>query len=284
MSIRTKRVTRSTAGNFLMVLFLALAGLFMALPIAYSLINSFKPVNELFIYPPRFWVNQPTVENYIGLFRMQVNMMVPFERYVFNSVFVSLVTTAAYVLIAALAAYPMAKLPFVGRGVLLSIVVWAILFRPEVTAIPQYMVMSKMGLVDTYGALIFPALATSFGVFLMRQFMTGIPEELLEAARIDGCSEYAIFWRIVMQLVRPAWLTLVIFTFQSIWNTTGIQFIYTENLKMLPTALSQISTAGIARAGMASAISVLLMLPPTLIFIISQHSVIETMAYSGLKE
>lgn len=283
MSKRTKRVSRSAAGNFLAVLFLALVGLFMALPIVYSLLNSFKPVNELFIYPPRFWVNQPTLDNYLGLFRMQVSMMVPFERYVFNSVLVSVVTTVAYVIIAALAAYPMAKLPFKGKGILLSVVVWAILFRPEVTAIPQYMVMSRLGLIDTYGALIFPALATSFGVFLMRQFMMGIPEELLESARLDGCSEYAIFWRIIMRLVRPAWLTLVIFTFQSIWNTTGVQFIYTENLKMLPTALSQISTAGIARAGMASAISVLLMLPPILIFIISQHSVIETMAYSGLK-
>ncbi len=279
----TKRITRSAGGNFLVFLFLTILGIFIALPIIYSVINSFKPINELFIYPPRFWVSHPTGDNYASLFRMQINMMVPFERYLFNSVFVSVVTTAGYVVIAALAAYPMAKHDFVGKVVIWQIVVWAILFRTEVTAIPQYIVISNLGMLDTYWAVILPAMATSFGVFLMRQFMTGIPEEILESARIDGCKEFRIFWKIVMPMIKPAWLTLVIFTFQSIWNSTGIQFIYTENLKMLPTALSQISTSGIGRAGIASAIAVILMIPPIGIFLFSQNSVVETMAHSGLK-
>lgn len=117
----------------------------------------------------------------------------------------------------------------------------------------------------------------------MRQFMSTIPDELLESARLDGAGEWGSFWRIVMPISRPAWLTLVILTFQSVWNTTGVQYIYTENLKMLPTALNQISTAGLSRAGVGSAVALLLMIPPIVIFMISQGSVMQTMAHSGLK-
>lgn len=258
-------------------------GAFTALPIVYSIINSFKPINELFLYPPRFFVVKPTIENYLSLFTMQLNSIVPFERYLFNSLFVAIVTTVSFIIIASLAAFPLAKYKFAGKAIILQIVIAAILFRPEVTAIPQYIIISKLRMVDTYMALIFPALATSFGVFLMSQFMTTIPDEILESANIDGCSEYGVFWKIIMPSVKPAWLTLVIFTFQSIWNTTGVQFIYSENMKMLPLALSQISTAGIARAGIASAVSVIIMIPPVVIFLISQSSVMQTMAHSGLK-
>ena len=226
---------------------------------------------------------RPTLENYLSLFTMQLNSLVPFERYLFNSVFVSVVTTVVYIIIASLAAYPLAKFNFAGKALIMQIVVAAILFRPEVTAMPQYIIISKFGMIDTYQSLIFPALATSFGVFLMIQFMTTIPNEILESATIDGCSEYKAFWTIVMPMVKPAWMTLVIFTFQGIWNTTGTQFIYSENMKMLPMALSQISTAGIARAGIASAVTVVVMIPPIVIFLLSQKSVMQTMAHSGLK-
>ena len=281
--MKKRKLSRSTGGNVTMIVFLIIAGAFTALPIVYSVINSFKPINELFIFPPRFYVKNPTFDNYSSLFKMQINMLVPFERYLFNSVLVSVIVTVTYVLIASLAAYPMAKLSFFGKTLVIQVVVWAILFRAEVTAIPQYIIISKMKMLNTYWAVILPTLATSFGVFLMRQFMASIPDEILKSAEIDGCGEWQKFFRIVFPSVKPAWLTLVIFTFQSIWNTTGIQFIYTENLKILPTALSQISTAGIGRAGIASAIAVLLMIPPIGIFMICQNSVIETMAYSGLK-
>ncbi|MHB1454744.1 MAG: carbohydrate ABC transporter permease [Saccharofermentanales bacterium] len=276
-------MNRSIGGNTVVFAFLLGLGAFTALPIAYSIINSFKPINELFLYPPRFFVVKPTIENYLSLFTMQLNSIVPFERYLFNSLFVAIVTTVSFIIIASLAAFPLAKYRFAGKAIILQIVVAAILFRPEVTAIPQYIIISKLRMVDTYMALIFPALATSFGVFLMSQFMTTIPDEILESANIDGCSEYGVFWKIIMPSVKPAWLTLVIFTFQSIWNTTGVQFIYSENMKMLPLALSQISTAGISRAGIASAVSVIIMIPPVIIFLISQSSVMQTMAHSGLK-
>ncbi|MBE6903473.1 MAG: carbohydrate ABC transporter permease [Ruminococcaceae bacterium] len=281
--LRTKKVSRSLGGNMLVLLFLLLFGIFTAIPIIYSVINSFKPINELFLYPPRFFVINPTVENYLSLFTVQLNSLVPFERYLFNSVFVAVVTTVVYIIIASLAAYPLSKFNFKGKALIMQIIIAAILFRPEVTAIPQYIIISKFKMVDTYFALIFPALAGSFGVFLMTQFMSTIPNEILESATIDGCSEYKVFWKLVMPMVKPAWLTLVIFTFQGIWNTTGVQFIYSENMKMLPLALSQISTSGIAKAGIASAVSVVVMIPPIAIFLLSQKSVIQTMAYSGLK-
>lgn len=281
--LRTKRVSRSLGGNLVVWLFLFLFGVFTALPIIYSVINSFKPINELFLFPPRFFVMNPTLENYLSLFTMQLNSLVPFERYLFNSIFVAVITTVVYIIIASLAAYPLAKHRFTGKTLIMQIVIAAILFRPEVTAMPQYIIISKLHMIDTYWSLIFPALATSFGVFLMIQFMSTIPDEILESATIDGCSEYKAFWKIVMPMVKPAWMTLVIFTFQGIWNTTGVQFIYSENMKMLPTALSQISTAGIARAGIASAVTVVIMIPPIVIFLISQKSVMQTMAHSGLK-
>ncbi len=282
MRIRT-RVTRSIGGNALVLIFMLLAGAFTVLPILYSVLNAFKPINELFLYPPRFFVSHPTLDNFTELIKQQQDMLVPFERYVLNSVLVTVVATAAYVLLAALAAYPMAKHDFPGKAALMAVVVGAILFRPEVTAIPQFIIISKLYMVDTYASLILPALATSFGVFLMRQFMSTIPDELLESARLDGAGEWGSFWRIVMPISRPAWLTLVILTFQSVWNTTGVQYIYTENLKMLPTALNQISTAGLSRAGVGSAVALLLMIPPIVIFMISQGSVMQTMAHSGLK-
>ena len=148
---------------------------------------------------------------------------------------------------------------------------------------PQYILMVKTRLIDTYAALILPALATSFGVFLMTQFAEGIPEEILESARIDGAKEIPLFFRMVLPMVRPAWLTLGIFTFTSVWSTTGTQFIYSEELKMLPAMLAQIGGAGLSRAGVSAAVSVLLMVPPVVMFLLCQRSVIETMAHSGLK-
>lgn len=281
---RKKRVTRSFGGNLVILVFLLLMGLFTAIPLLYSVMNAFKPINELYQYPPRFFVIRPTLDNFFELIRLQDDMLVPFERYAFNSILVTLLATFGYVILASLAAYPMAKHNFKGKKILITFVVSAILFRTEVTAIPQFIIISKLKMIDTYWALICPALATSFGVFLMKQFMEGIPNELLESAKIDGAGEFRLFWQIVMLVCKPAWLTLLILTFQSVWNQTGVQYIYSETLKTLPTALSQLSSAGLSRVGVSSAVTLILMLPPIIIFAVSQSAVMETMAYSGLKE
>ena len=278
-----RRISRSAGGNFLVALFLLLLGAFMLLPIYYTVVNSLKPIHELFLFPPRLYVTSPTLDNFRGLIRIQGQAPVPFERYAFYSLFVTVAATGGFMLVASMAAYPLAKHRFPGKKVILQLVVFAILFRTEVTAVPQYILMVKTRLIDTYAALILPALATSFGVFLMTQFAEGIPEEILESARIDGAKEIPLFFRMVLPMVRPAWLTLGIFTFTSVWSTTGTQFIYSEELKMLPAMLAQIGGAGLSRAGVSAAVSVLLMVPPVVMFLFCQRSVIETMAHSGLK-
>jgi ABC-type glycerol-3-phosphate transport system permease component len=288
MNIRARkkvRLSRSVAGNLGVLVFLMLICAFMILPILYAVLQAFKPLDEIFLYPPRFFVRNPTLRNFSDTFYLTESMGVPFLRYVFNSLFVTVVGTFLYIVIASAAGYSLAKGFFRGKVLLTSLVVWALLFRPEVTSIPRYIVVSKLGMVDTYWALILPALSSTLGVFLIQQFVTvAIPDATLEAARIDGASEYNIFLRIVLPGIKPALLTAIIFTFQSFWNSAdGTQFIYSETLKSLPNVLSTIVTGGIARAGAGAAVSVILMIPPIVVFLISQSSVMETMTHSGLK-
>ena len=281
--MRNKALTRSRAGNFTAFLFLMIFGIFIALPMYYSIINAFKPISELFLFPPRFVVYHPTLENFADIIKVQSQSLIPVERYVFNSVFVTAASTGGYILLASMAGYAMAKLRFPGKTIINRVIVFAILFRPEVTALPQYMLMAKTGMLDTFWALILPLMSTSFGVFLMGQFISAIPDDVLEAARIDGAGEKYSFFKIVLPMMRPAWMTLMILTFISSWNVTGAQFTYSESMKMLPTMMQQINTGGIIRTGVTAAVSVLLMLPPIVIFLFCENSVVETMAYSGIK-
>ena len=284
-SHKTVRLSRSKAGDIGVFIFLLLICAFMILPMLYSVIQAFKPLDELFLYPPRFFVRNPTTQNFSDVFYLTESLEVPFLRYVFNSVFITVAGTAIYIILASAAGYALGKGTFKGKSALSALVVWALLFRPEVTAIPQYVIVSKLGMVNTYWALILPALASTMGVFLIRQFVVvAIPDATLEAARIDGASEYRIFFTIFMPGIKPALMTAIIFTFQSLWNSaSGTQFIFSEKLKGLPNVLSTIVAGGIARAGAASAVSVILMIPPIIVFLISQSSVMETMTHSGLK-
>lgn len=278
------RLSRSAGGTAAIFFFLLIIGTFMALPIVYSLIQSVKPLEEIFAYPPKFFVKNPTFDNYIQVYQLCQNLWVPLSRYIFNSVFVSVIGTVVYVFIASAAAFPLSKHKFPGKAVISAVVVWALLFRAEVTGVAQYIIISELSMINTYWSLLLPPLAGTFGVFLMMQFMeSAIPDSVLEAARIDGASEYRIFYGIAMPAVKPAWLTLVIFTFQSFWNATGVSYIYDESLKTLPSILSNISSGGLARAGASSAVEVILLVPPIVIFIISQSSMTETMAHTGLK-
>lgn len=288
MDIRSRkkvRLSRSFAGNIGVLIFLILVCMFMALPMVYAILQAFKPLDEIFLYPPRFFVRNPTFQNFSDTFYLTESLGVPLLRYVFNSLFVTVVGTTIYICIASAAGYSLAKGSFRGKALLTSLVVWALLFRAEVTAIPRYIIVSKLGMVNTYWSLILPALSSTLGVFLIQQFVVvAIPDSTLEAARIDGASEYRIFFRIVLPGIKPALLTAIIFTFQSFWNSNdGTQFVYNESLKGLPNVLSTIVTGGIARAGAAAAVSVILMIPPIIVFLISQSSVMETMTHSGLK-
>jgi ABC-type glycerol-3-phosphate transport system permease component len=281
---RGKRVNRSFLGTFTLFLFLSVFGAFMALPLVFAINAAFKPLDEIFLFPPRLFVRNPTLDNFIDLIELLGNSWVPFTRYIFNTVFITGMGVLGHVIFASAAAYPLAKHKFPGRTALFQIVVLSLMFSPAVTAIPNYMVMSWLGFVDTYWAVILPAFAYSLGLYLMKQFMEQIPDALLEAAKIDGASEYRIFWSVVMPNVKPAWLTLIILVFQILWGTDGNGFIYSEQLKTLHFASNQIIQGGIARAGVGAAVALILMSVPITIFIFSQSRIIETMATSGMKD
>ena len=267
-----------------MFLMLALVGVFMGLPLWYSIVSAFKPPEEFFLFPPRFYVENPTGRNFTNLFQLATNLTVPFNRYLFNSIFVSFASTGVGVLIGALAAYPFAKKNFAGKKILWKLIMMTLLFSGGVTALPSYIVKAKLGLINTYWVLILPSLASTLHMFLMRQFMTQIPDSLLEAARIDGASEFRVFINLVMPNIKPAWMTVMVLSFQGIWNAGSGGVVYDESLKLLPTALSQISAGGIARIGVSAAATLLLMIPPILAFVITQSKMLQTMAHSGIKD
>lgn len=276
---------RSKGGTAFIFIILLLVSTFSALPLVYSVLQSLKPLEELFAFPPRFWVKNPTLENYENLFQLTDSLWVPFSRYLFNSIFVTLVGTVVYVIIASLAAYALAIGEFPGAGFINQVIVKALLFSSPVLMVSQYLVLSKTGMLNTYRAMILPVLAAPLGLFLMRQFIIQmVPVTIIEAAKIDGASEWRIFFRVVMPMVKPAWLTLSIFTFQSLWAGAGAAYIYKEEYKVLPTVLNQIAAGGTARAGVAAAASVILMIPPVIFFLFVQSKVLETMSASGIKE
>lgn len=245
--------------------------------------SAFKPLDEIFIFPPRIFVKNPTWNNFIQLGQIANNFWVPLSRYIVNSIVVSAAATVGHILFASMAAYPLSKHRFAGKQMLNTLVRLALLFTSTVTYIPQYIVMAQLGLINSQLALILPALQSSLGLYLMQSFMAGIPDEMLEAARIDAASEYRICFQVVMPNVKPAWLTLMIFSFQGIWNNTGGTLLYQENLKVLPSILGQISAGGISRAGVTSAATLVMLIPPIILFLVSQNRVIETMSTSGMK-
>ncbi|MEH7179317.1 carbohydrate ABC transporter permease [Neobacillus vireti] len=286
MAIKIKKRTpnRSLYGDVLNVLALIAVASFMALPLVYAVNNAFKPLEELFQFPPKFFVRNPTMDNIRDLFTLMNSSWVPFTRYIFNTVFITVVGSLLHLIVASLAAFVLAKHKFPGQKLFFSMVILALMFSPHVTAIPNYLIMAKIGWIDSYLSLIVPAIAAPLGIFLMKQFMEQIPVSLLESARLDGASEFYVFWKVAMPLVKPAWLTLLIFSFQALWSLNGGAFIYNEALKTLPTALNQIVATGFSRAGAASAIALFMMVVPLSVFIVSQSNVIETMSTSGIKD
>lgn len=280
---RLRRGGRSPVGNTaLFVIMVALSALMIA-PLVYSVINSMKPLDELFAFPPRFFVVRPTSENYSLLFKLVANLNVPFSRYLFNSVFITVVTTIGNVVIGSMAAYPLAKFNL-RLGWLFDLVVLTLLFNGTVLALPQYVIMARLHLINTLFVYIIPNLAAPLSLFLMKQFMERIPMALIESARIDGASQFQIFFRIVMPQVKPAWMTLTLFTFQSVWAQQPLNMVFDESLKLLNMAFTNVIAAGISRMGPSMASAVVLMLPLIVVFLITQSNVIETMTASGIKE
>ncbi|WP_026835608.1 carbohydrate ABC transporter permease [Eubacterium xylanophilum] len=284
IKIKRRKPNRSRGGDLGVYIMLILFGLFFVMPLVYAISSAFKPLDEIYLYPPRFFVKNPTFNNFQDLLVVMSSSYVPFTRYVFNTVLTTLVGTLGHLLIGSMAAYVLAKYDFpLGKGIF-NLIQSALMFNAYVLMIPTYLVMSNLGWVDTYLALIVPAFALPMGLFLMKQFMEQIPDALIEAAKIDGAKEGRIYLQIVMPNVKPAWLTVTIFSVQTLWNQKGQVYIYSEEYKMLPYALQQIMSGGVARAGVGSAATMVVMMVPIVIFIAAQSNILETMASSGIKD
>ncbi len=279
-----KKITASRGGNICIFLFLCLTGIFMVFPIYYAVIQSFKPIEELFVFPPKLYVLNPTMKNYSDMLEVASSLWVPLSRYIFNSFMVSVVVTVCNVFVCCCAAFVLAKCKFPGNAFLNKVIVTALLFTSSATWIIQFLVMATLGIIDTYWALILPSIATPMGLFLMRQSMSTIHDSMIEAAKVDGAGLFRICWQVVVPNQKPAIMTLIIFAFQDAWNKQSGTIVYAEELKTLPTIMQQIAATGIARQGVTFATSVILMLPPLIVFLVAQSNVMETMANSGIKD
>ena len=287
--LRTRKhkvvLARSAGGDAGISVILVILGAFMFLPMVYVIMQSLKPLDELWMYPPRFYVMSPTLKNFKDLFTLMNISWVPFSRYIFNTVLVSVAGTAGHLFLASLAAYALAKIKFPGRDLMFQTVQMSLMFNATVTAITSFILMSALHWLDSYWALIVPAWCSSLGLYLMKQFMdTNVNDSVLESARLDGAKELKIFWIIAMPMVKPAWLTLIIYSFQGLWNAGASMYIYSEQYKSFNYAIGQILAGGIKRAGAGAASQVIMMLVPIIIFIISQSNIIETMGSSGMKD
>lgn len=284
LSISAKKVNRSNLGTGGILVFLSIIGFFMVIPFVYAIIQALKPIEEIYIFPPRFWVQNPTLKNFSMMFKLTSNLWVPFGRYIINSFGIAIICTAFQVVFASMAAYALAKHEFKGKKLIFNIIVLSLLFTSEVVFVPQYILISWLGILDSYYALILPSLAYPLGLYLMRQNLLSFPDSIIEAARIDGAPERRIFWGIIMPNMKSVWMTMIVFSFGAMWNRSDTSYIFSEELKGLPSMLTQLSASGISRAGVGAAATVIMMIPPILIFIFTQSNVIEAMANSGLKE
>ncbi len=279
-----KQAGRKIGGTVAIFLFLLILGLFMVLPIYLTIVMSIKPVEELFIFPPKLYAIRPTLDNFKDMFGALNQNRVPFSRYVFNSVFVTATVTVAQCIFASMAAFVLAKCRFPGSKIINSIIVIALLYQSNVIYIMQYIVMAKLHMIDTYWALILPSIASPMGLFLMRQSIGQVPDAMIEAAKVDGAGLFRICWQIVMPNQKPALMTLIIFAFQAAWNIQAGTVVFQEQYKTLPTVVTQAASSGLARAGVAMAAAVFMLVPPIVVFMLAQRQVIETMAHSGIKD
>ncbi len=280
-----RSINRTVRGDIGIYIILAIFGVLMVVPLVYAIGQSLKPLEEFWVFPPRLIPVNPTFKNFRDLFRLMGDSWVPFSRYIFNTVLISVVGTAGNVILSSYAAYAMSKIPFPGRSILFKIIVYSLMFSSTVVGITMFILMSEFQWIDTYLAVIVPAFCTTYGLYLMKQFMeTSVTDAVLESARIEGASENRIFWKIAMPMVKPAWITLIIFAFKDLWNTGSNMYIYSEQLKTFNYAISQLVTSGISRTGVSAAATVVMMIVPILVFVITQSNIIQTMSTSGMKD
>ncbi|MBL8153378.1 MAG: carbohydrate ABC transporter permease [Anaerolineae bacterium] len=262
----------------------------MLLPIIYIFSSAFKPPDELFAFPPQFFVVNPTLRNFTDLFARLSTSGIPVSRYLFNSILITLVTVVASIIVSSAAAYALSKKQFKLKKTLFAINNVALMFVPIAVTIPRFLVIERLQLLNTFWVHVLPVLAMPVGLFLLKQFIDGIPDEVIEAAQIDGASDWGIYWRIILPMIRPALATIAILTFQAAWNNAEISTLYinNESLRTLAFYLSTLTTTttganAVAGQGIAAAAALIMFLPNLIIFIFLQRQVMSTMSHSGLK-
>ncbi len=269
-------------------LVLTIISIFMALPIIFIFNHAFKPFTELFAYPPRFFVREPTLENFRLLFNFSAESGIPLSRYLFNSLFVTVTVILLTLLISSLAAFALSKLNFKGKETFNKINTLALMFVPVAVAIPRFFIIVNLGIFNTYLAHIIPMLAMPIGIFLLKQFMDQIPNELLEAAKMDGASNWRVYWNVILPLVKPALVTVAILTFQASWGNVESSNIFMdkESIRTLPFYLNTlVSQSGniVAGAGLSAVAGLIMFVPNLILFIILQNKVMNSMAHTGIK-
>jgi len=260
--------------------------LFMVLPIVFIVSHAFKPLNELFAFPPRFFVINPTLDNFTSLIAARPLGAMPMSRYIFNSIVIALAVVGLNMLVSTMAAYALSKKQFKLRSVMFEINTVALMFVPIAVAIPRYLVVANLGLLDSFWVHVVPVLAMPVGLFLIKQFMDQVPNELIEAAKVDGAGDFLIYWRICLPLVRPAIATVAILSFQGAWNAVEASaiFITDESLRTFAFFLSTLGgDTAVGAAGITAAAALMMFIPNLAIFIFMQSKVMATMAHSGIK-
>ncbi len=282
------RSLKMDSTQIILTILLSLLAVFMLLPIVFIFMQAFKPLSELFLYPPRFYVMNPTLQNFSQLLVSVDVAVVPVVRYLFNSVLTTILSVLTVVVVSTMVAYTLSKHNFIGRQMILDMIILALMFAPQAVLIPRYIIVQRLGLIDSYLAHVLPLVAAPVSVFLFKQFVDQVPDDLLAAARIDGASEWHILFKMIIPICRPAVSTIALLTFQSAWNTLEPSIYYIENeaMRTLPFFLGTLTSGlanNVAGQGAAAAAGLLVFLPNLIFFLIMQSRVIQTMAYSGLK-
>ena len=284
---RKPSLRKTKFGHIVFVLFMLMLVCFTALPMVAMICRAFMPLDELYLYPPRIIVRRPTISNFTGLLTSLNASAVPFSRYIFNSLFTTAATVVLSIFVCCGGAYGLSKFRPRGANTIFAVITAALMFSVYVTQIPNYLIVTEMGLVNSFWALILPKVAVAYNFFLIKQFADQLPDAILEAARIDGAGELYTFWRIAMPLLKPAWSTLAVFSFVSNWNDyfSALVFINKDAMKTLPLALQTLAGGAgvVARSGSVGAATLLTTLPTIVVFCIMRGRVMQTMTYSGIK-
>lgn len=260
---------------------------FMVLPLLYIFNQAFKPFDELIQYPPRFFVQRPTLDNFVELFRTSSSTNIPVSRYLFNSIIITIIVVVLSVFLSSITGYALSKMKFHIKKVIFEINTISLMFVGTAVAIPRYVIINSLGLIDTFFVNILPLIIVPVGLFLIKQFIDDIPNELIEAAKMDGANDFIIYLKIILPLIKPAIATVAILSFQSVWNdtSTSATYVNSEELKTFAYYMSTLSTSSnaVAGKGMAAAASLIMFMPNLIIFVFLQSRVMATMSHSGIK-